>query len=85
MPLSSTGTFPTPTTRVSVYFKGPRWFFHWLYQPHLQQDDVAPVSMRATTLTPAIVTSAVTKGDDLSNTGATNVTFWLRFSFPPAL
>ena len=52
---------------------------------HLQQDDVAPVSMRATTSTPAIVTSAVTKGDDLFNTGATNVPSWLRFSFPPAL
>ena len=83
MPFNFTGTFPTPITNVSVCLKGPRCFFHWSYQPHLQQDGVAPVSIRATTLTLAIVTSAVTKGDDLSNKGATNVPFWLRFSFLP--
>ena len=75
-PLTSMGTLPTPTTIVLDCFKDPRWDFHFWYHPHLQQDVVAPVSTRAATSTPAMVTLTTISWDALSDTGATNVPIW---------
>ena len=81
-PFTSTGTYPTPTTMVLDCFKEPRLDFHFWYHPHLQQDVVAPVSTRAATLTPAMVTLATINWDALSDTGATNVPIWPLIRFP---
>ena len=75
-PLTSMGTLPTPTTIVLDCLKDPRWYFHFWYHPHLQQDVVAPVSTRAATSTPAMVTLTTISWDALSDTGATNVPIW---------
>ena len=79
------GLFPTPNTTKLDLTKGPRWELHFLYHPHLQQDVEAPVSIKASVSTPAILTLSMISWDALSTTGAPNVPIRALIRFPVGL